>query len=140
MQCMYFEDTCLHHDLRTLRDIGLSQGSVIQFCVDGEITTMRCHFQDRVITRNRSERCHVLDVCQDVYAVGIKFSDVELHSNAQKLRKSGFCHDKNETLRLTLHGIHLDDAVQLCFYPELHIHQQADVQIEIIQYSTVLAQ
>lgn len=83
---MYFEDTCLHHDLRTLRDIGISQGSVIQFCVDGEITTMRCHFKDQVITRNRSERCHVLDVCQDIYAVriGIVFQSIILNIEIEK--------------------------------------------------------
>lgn len=66
MQCMYLGDTCVHRDLRCLRDIGIQDGSVIDFSVDEEITTLKCHWGERVFTRNRSERCLLLDVLQDI--------------------------------------------------------------------------
>lgn len=86
---MYFGDICLNHDWRTLRDIGISHGSTIDFCVDGEITSMRCYFGEQLISRNRSERCLVLDVCQDVCSVGTLEGDIlSLHLDYENLRLS----------------------------------------------------
>ena len=86
---MYFEDTCLNHDWRTLRDIGISHGSTIDFCVDGEITSMRCHFGEQLISRNRSERCLVLDVCQDICIVwALKWDILSMDLDSGSLRSS----------------------------------------------------
>lgn len=66
---MYFNDICLHRELRTLREIGIKDGSEIDFCVSGEVTCLKVHFKDQTIILNRSEQSLVLDVCQDVLHV-----------------------------------------------------------------------
>ena len=69
LQCMYFKEICLHRELRTLREIGIRNGSEIDFCVSGEVTCLKVHFKDQTIIRNRPERSLVVDVCQDVLHV-----------------------------------------------------------------------
>lgn len=43
--------------------------------------------------------------------------------------------DKRSTLRLTYHGIHLDDGVQMCYYPHFHHNQSVAVDAEIVTFT-----
>lgn len=126
---MYFKEICLHRELRTLREIGIRNGSEIDFCVSGEVTCLKVHFKDQTIIRNRPEHSLVVDVCQDVLHVVTR-----IHFNCQRLRKDGYRQTKDETLQLTLYGLHLDDNIQLCSYPLLHINQEADVYAEVVRF------
>lgn len=37
-----------------------------------------------------------------------------------------------ETRILTLHGLHLSEDVQICYYPELHLSEVSDLSIETV--------
>ena len=54
------------------------------------------------------------------------------------LFKEGASLHANETRILTLHGLHLSEDVQICYYPELHLSDEAELNIETVNVEVVL--
>lgn len=129
MQCIYFNDTNLKSQNKSLRELGIEEGSSLDFCVDGEITEVSCILQDKEVKFHRSERCLITLFSQDVTFVRPIGCD-----HLQALARNGIHYRKDQSILLTYQGIHLRDGYQICYYPLFRHSQKARVDVEVVDY------
>lgn len=69
MQCIYYNDSSLQNEKRSLKELGVVDGSEFDFCVDEGIVCMQCSFQEHSVSSNHTERSLVSVFSQDIYSV-----------------------------------------------------------------------
>lgn len=69
MQSIYFNDESIQRDQRTLKEIGIQDGSELDFCVDEEYAYVSCNYNGKEYTSSHSKRSLVSVFSQDIFSV-----------------------------------------------------------------------
>ena len=69
MQSIYYKDQAIHRKTSKLPELGISNNSELDFCIDGELTTIQCIFNNKMYDVNHSERCLVSLFSQSIFSV-----------------------------------------------------------------------
>ena len=129
LQCIYFNERNIGNENKSLQELGIQKGSLLDFCIDTEMVELCCKINNKKIEFRHSERCLVSLFCQDCL-----FVVYDLFHEMQSLAKSGIRINEKQSILLSYQGIHLQDRYQACFYPLFHYTQHAEVELEIVDY------
>lgn len=121
-QLVFWKEEKLHSCCKKLSDHGITEGSVLDFCVEPASICFRIEFGGEVYPIYSGICTLINDWCQELL---------------QRLsKKSGFKRQANETISLFYKGIMLKDDVQACYYRFVEM-DSVELQSSLVKYSGV---